>query len=441
MVHCATEIKANAISRQTIGGVEHIVVSSATLPDNIVMNGILYPASVIEDSYLGFENTFAPIEHPVDESGDFISASTPEAIHNFHAGAFNKNVRRKNGRVYIDKYVNVEEAKKTERGLELLARIDELENKENARPINTSIAALAIVDEVGETLVNGMGQKYSRVVSKMIPDHDAILLNSSPAASPGQGVGMAVNKKGAKIIVNSFQINDQSYGQLREKVTQALKDAGYECDYIPDDGLYENRVIYLYEDKYYEIGFEVLENDSIRIVTVPLEVERTVTYTKVINATGETMNEFIVNALKKAGISVEGKTDEQLFNEYNKLLANQSEAASSAADSESEDGGKSAKALAETVANAVTAALAPVLSRLDSVETAAKAKTEAKVDALAETIVNSGKYPGVDKEAAVKLGLETLQNMAVAITPSVGLNPFVNSGRDDKDDAPAEMVA
>ena len=132
MVQCRTVVNRDAVRRETIDGVEHIIVSSATLPDDVVMNGGLYPAEEIAKGFESLELTLAPVEHPII-NGQYISANDPRAIHDFHAGAFNMNVRRENGRVHIDKYINVPEAMKTDRGKRLLDRIDELET--NSDPI------------------------------------------------------------------------------------------------------------------------------------------------------------------------------------------------------------------------------------------------------------------------------------------------------------------
>ena len=39
MMQCRTLVNKDAVKRVTIDGAEHIIVSSATLPDDIVMNG------------------------------------------------------------------------------------------------------------------------------------------------------------------------------------------------------------------------------------------------------------------------------------------------------------------------------------------------------------------------------------------------------------------
>ena len=47
LIQCKTLVNKDAVRRESIDGVEHIIVSSATLPDDVVMNGGLYPANEI----------------------------------------------------------------------------------------------------------------------------------------------------------------------------------------------------------------------------------------------------------------------------------------------------------------------------------------------------------------------------------------------------------
>lgn len=206
MIQCRTAVNRDAVRRQSIDGVEHIIVSSATLPDDVVMNGGLYPADEIAKSFETLELTLAPVEHPQID-GQFISANDPRAIHDFHAGAFNMNVRREDGRVWIDKFINVAEARKTDRGKRLLDRIDELENNDNPRSIHTSVGVFVTPDELPEPKTNAEGDEYTWVARDMIFDHDAILLDSVGAAQPHQGVGVAVNRKGEECRVDQFTVN------------------------------------------------------------------------------------------------------------------------------------------------------------------------------------------------------------------------------------------
>ena len=107
LIHCLFKINRDLIRRETIDGIEHVVVTSYTMPNNIVMNNGLYPTEEIDKSFKTLERTLAPVEHPKNADGKFISASDPVAIHNYHAGAFNMNVEKDGDRIRIDKFINM----------------------------------------------------------------------------------------------------------------------------------------------------------------------------------------------------------------------------------------------------------------------------------------------------------------------------------------------
>ncbi|MFU5280280.1 hypothetical protein ACM7YY_36770, partial [Pseudomonas aeruginosa] len=90
--------------------------------------------------YPGLEGTLAPLGHPMVD-GKFVSAFSPEGINAAHVGAWNRNVKKSGNRVYMEKWVDVEFAKSTEGGRELLQRVEALEKGEDVPPIHTSVAA------------------------------------------------------------------------------------------------------------------------------------------------------------------------------------------------------------------------------------------------------------------------------------------------------------
>jgi hypothetical protein len=198
-VNIRAAVNAGKIKRETrnFGGrdMEVIIVPSATLPDGVVMNSIMYAAEEIEKAYLTLEKTPAPAGHPVDNEGNFISALDPEAQVGFGIGAWNENVTRVNGRVFMDKVIVTEVAARSEKGRAVLAAIDAGE------PIHTSTGLLTeLVDEEGEA----NGAQYTARAVNMIFDHDAILIGEEGAATPAQGVGMLVNGKRLDVINSSL---------------------------------------------------------------------------------------------------------------------------------------------------------------------------------------------------------------------------------------------
>lgn len=183
-IHISAVVNAAEIREETRNGRKVIIVPSATLPDDVIMNRIKYPAEVIGKTFKSLENTPAPFGHP-KIGNNFVSARDPEAINISYIGAWNANVRRENGRVFLDKIIDVEVANQSENGKKVLAAINA------KKPIHTSTGLVASMIPV----VNQEG--YDKEVVDMVFDHDAILLNEAGAATPDQGVGMLVNADGS----------------------------------------------------------------------------------------------------------------------------------------------------------------------------------------------------------------------------------------------------
>lgn len=444
MVFCESLVRRDAVRRESVNGIEHVVVGSFTLPDNIVMNGILYPADEIEKGYKTLERTLAPVEHPNDGKGNYLSANDPVAINGFYAGAWNENVSRSGGRVYLEKWINVAEAMKTDRGRRLLDRIKELETSSDPRPIHTSVGVFITVEGVGDVAKNDKGVEYTGIARNMLFDHDAILLDSAGAAQPHQGVGMAVNQKGQKVKVerNYIEVSEEaknedkaafdgrSYAELNEakirvnaeglgmsdlydQLNKAIREGfASEWSYIVE--VFEKTCVFETNIGYYEVPYRV-DNGSATIVGIPVRVERNVTYTpKVNHSEGDAMKELIVNALKAAGVAVDGLTDEQLFAAYNKMQAPAS---------------TQAPAIDETKIGTIVAnAVKPLADEVAGLKAKIDEGVSKERDELSKVVVNSQKYPGVDEAVAKTLPIETLRQMASACGESHGIPLTNNNG-------------
>lgn len=182
-----------AVRREKRNGRDVVIVPSATLPDNVVMNGIMYPADEIEKSYKTLNRAPAPLGHPLINN-QFVSARDPEGINIGWVGAWNENVRRENGRVFLDKVIDVEVANRTEGGKAIMSAI------EKAEPVHTSTGLYCNLEAANGDV------DYKHIARDIEFDHDAILLGEQGAATPEQGVGMFVNAQGEKseiTVINS----------------------------------------------------------------------------------------------------------------------------------------------------------------------------------------------------------------------------------------------
>jgi hypothetical protein len=409
------------------------------------MNGGLYPADEIAKSFKTLERTLAPVEHPTDSSGNFLPASDPEAIHNFHAGAFNVNVRRENGRVHIEKHINVQEALKTDRGKRLMDRIEEIETNSSPRPIHTSVGVFLLVDELESPKANSAGDKYTWVAREMVFDHDAILLDSVAAATPEKGVGIAVNDGGEKIKVDRVLIanieeddivapkaNDSrtnaagpSFASISEEIQQAINGI-VTADWTWLVDVFDAEAIFETPQGFFSVPY-TMTNGKATIAGVPIRVDKKVEYQPKVNSQkGDgRVKEMILKALADAGIETDGLGDDELLLAYNKLQVN-----------DDGGGGGGGSDIEEAVSNAIK----PLTEKVDALTTKINAKDDEEVNKLVEIIVNSKKYPGIDEAAAKLLPLDTLKGMAAGCPDAHGVPFLINSAEgDDAHKAPADM--
>lgn len=217
LVNVSTLVNASKIRREKRDGRDVIIVPSATLPDDVVMGGsggkVRYPAAVIAESYKSLEGRPAPLGHPM-VNGKYVSASSPEGIVRGFIGAHNENVRRENGRVLLDKVIDVQFANQSEGGKAVLAAIEE------QKPIHTSTGLLATF----KPLVNDATAAFE--VQAMVLDHDCFLLDQPGAATPEQGVGVFVNSAGDEIEVINSTIEDDLDRELTwaaESIVRAVE--------------------------------------------------------------------------------------------------------------------------------------------------------------------------------------------------------------------------
>ena len=350
-VNLACAVNRADIRREERNGREHIVVPSFTLPENVIMNGGLYPAEEIDRSYSALEGTFAPLGHP-QLDGQFVSAKLPEAINAYHVGAFNRNVEKRGRRIAVEKWIDVEVAQQTEKGRKLLAAI------EAGEPIHTSTGVFLYKEPAPEN-----AQGYDWIARNMQFDHDAILLGEIGAATPEQGVGMMVNTSRA-VAVNLGErvLGPDSWGSRMTAISEAVRHRfGRPDSYACVDDFDDRRVIYSTGDGTFFIDY-ILLNGIARLEGEPLPAQSTVSYFAR-NDDGGVIHKFLQwmrNALHSDPSTHQPPEDQDMTPEELKALLD---------------------AQADKVTAAVNAAVEPLTARLDKAEAALAANAEA---ALAE---------------------------------------------------------
>ncbi|MDY0191050.1 MAG: hypothetical protein RBR22_09985 [Desulfuromonas sp.] len=255
-----------------------IVVPSKTLPDDVVMNEIKYPAAEIAKAFNTLEGTPAPMGHPIVR-GNYVGVGHPEA-YPFISGAINRNVKRADGVVTLEKWIDKEYATRNHPSL-----IEAINKKQ---PIHTSTGLTLERIEVA----NGAGYKYE--AHNMLFDHDAILLNEVGAATPEQGVGVFVNSAGDQYEVVNSVLSDDSADSTRAAIQAALPEDAWLDDYDETTAVYDT-----------ENGVKLAQTytitDGVALLTgEPYNVKR------------KTVWERVVAAFKPKPVQVENKMDEEL---------------------------------------------------------------------------------------------------------------------------------
>lgn len=292
-VNVSTQVNNKLIREEVANGRTFIVVPSKTLPDNVVMNDLLYPADEIAKSYQTLEGTSAPLGHPEHE-GEYISADDARA-YLFNIGGFNKNVERKDGIVHVEKWIDKEHAQRM--APELIDAIN------HGDPIHTSTGLLCNIEDAPK------GSGYSGIARNLEFDHDAILLGEIGAATPDQGVGMMVNGK-RMMVVNATL--DSMESEKREAMSTALGGERWLVDYNDGELIFQRSDSAEYE----AIGYKN-ESDTIELVGEAYPVKRLTAWERLTNFLKpkpkvNKMDEAQMKALLDSALgSVTAKLDEQ----------------------------------------------------------------------------------------------------------------------------------
>ena len=219
-VNITAQVNSAQIRREQVNGRDTWIVPSMSLPANVIMNGGLYPSAEIDAHYPELDGTVAPLGHPT-VNGEFVSAFSPAGLAGFYVGATNQNVKKVGNRVYIEKFIDVQNAEGSEGGKRLLSRLEALEKGEDVPPIHTSVAAFLERLEANEQQ-QAQGAQWVAKIHRF--DHDAILLDEVGAATPEQGVGMMVNADQAQpIAANEGVLVGESMRQREQRRHDAAK--------------------------------------------------------------------------------------------------------------------------------------------------------------------------------------------------------------------------
>lgn len=443
LIFCTSKVNAKHIKREPREGVEHIVITSFTLPPDIVMNRGLYPAEEVSKSFKTLERTLAPLEHP-EINGQFLSANDPVALNGFYVGAWNENVEQiADGRIKINKVINVQEALKSDKGKRLLDRIAGMEDGSDSRSIHTSVGVFIEIDELDKPQTNAAGEEFDFIARNMVFDHDAILLDSVGAATPKKGVGIGINKEKIDVEFVTYD-SDYDHGDaitpetldLRTNADHKLSfdDIRNELHNLLNEGITDfnemSFILAIFDDTFvfetasgemFRSNYTVSDLGDVAIQNTRLPVERVVEFLPINQPSSDedqTMRDKIIAELEKLGITVNADiSDADLLAKHNEALT-----ASNEGDDNADD-------------DPMVNALKSITEKLERLEVKLNSKDSDEFDKLVSAIVSSKKYEGFDVETLKTLTLEKVRSLAANCQASVGIGSTMQVNDDGQPDS------
>uniref|UniRef100_A0AAU8GGI8 Portal protein n=1 Tax=Salmonella phage vB_STmST19_KE13 TaxID=3161167 RepID=A0AAU8GGI8_9CAUD len=321
---------ASNISEQIIDGDPHYVIKNVVpVVDDVVMNNGLYPGEEIRKSYHGLDGKPAPYNHPMID-GKYVSASMTRAANQFSVGAWIENSSHDGSKALVDLKVNKVIAERSEKGQELLSRIEALMNSaEDAEPIHVSTGLLLNREAAEGT---SKGKKYTWIARNMEWDHLAILPPGVPGAgTPEDGVGIfatngeqieritvnledstvpdeSANKinykswlhKAINYITNKSEL---SFENISEQIRQTLKAEVGEDVWPYIVAVYDDRVGFEIKGQIFQ-QFYIVEDDVVKLVgervkaVYKTELEPVKSTEGEISMTNEELQAVLADALK-----------------------------------------------------------------------------------------------------------------------------------------------
>ncbi|MBS3018548.1 hypothetical protein DJFAAGMI_01280 [Comamonas sp. PE63] len=331
-IHIISAVNAANVSKS---GTTYTIRDVCGAVDDIVMNRRLYPADQLAAGIKTLEGKPAPAGHPRNSQGQHISAAHGEALASAWIGAYCTNARHEGGRSVTDVIVNGDMAQATDKGRQLVQRLDAAIAGTNAEPIHVSTGLNLI-----EVLANGesRGKKYQSIATNLQYDHLAILLDEAGAGTPEQGVGMFLNSEGGEQEIETVRVSqdpeDRRYEGAMGWLRSLFANSGISFDQIYEGlrvGLPENawvREVFsthaVWTDeagKLWRQDYQTSESGSVAWFGQPVEVVRQVSYEPITHHQEvDIVKEQIIAALNAAGIKTEGLSDTQVLAAYNALV-------------------------------------------------------------------------------------------------------------------------
>lgn len=378
-IHVVAAVNAKNVSKT---GELFVIRNVCGVVDGMVMNRVLYPGDQCAKAAPTLEGKVAPVGHPKNDAGQYISANSADALLNAYAGAVCKQARHEGGRTVTDLHIKIPAANAHPGGKKVVEWCEAAINGANPAPMHVSTGLVAaMVEQSGES----NGQPYDRIATNIQYDHLALLPGGIGAGTPEQGVGMFNDGTDDLQEVETFVVNaepedqrtkglmrhlfrllgnssgDISFDQISSALASQLGGDAWLREVFDRYAVWTDR-----DGKHFKQDYAVGSDGSVAFSGQAVEVTRKVKYEPITNRQeGDPVKDKLLAALNAAGIKTDGLDESQLLAAYNAHV--------------------SASALAP-----VQAQLTAANSKLAEFEQAARAAADAELNTLAnELAVNS----------------------------------------------------
>lgn len=450
-----------------IGGVCHMIRNST-------MNGIFYTEeafdALAERLMASNERIPAPLSHPSDENGNFVSAKDPLIMSAHGVFSFDTDWAVSGDKLISNTYIDIRRAAENEHAGWLVERLN------NRQPIDRSTGLELMISE--NSGVSPDGEEYSLRVEEIINlDHSAIL---NPESEPGaknntEAVGMFTNGNGesavevAELHANACSPNlslplapaDYAWNET-EAVNRIRKFSGsesapstnyrkffmeFDAANVVDFGAYRMPFADVIDGRPYAVpaaleainAESVADSDRQRIMAnvehYKSKMEKTMPNSKLaqflnwlgkkfgVNAEME-YNRFVVNnieynevdpmkekilaALNAAGVKTDGLSDDALFAAYNESIKPKAKAKCEDDMEGDVDCNAGGNGKTKEKNSEVLEALNAITEEIKQLKAANAAAAQAEIDAVAAQVANAGI---MELEDAKKLSVKSLNGL------------------------------
>jgi hypothetical protein len=331
-VHVVAAVNAKNVSKT---GDLFVIRNVCGVVDGMVMNRVLYPGDQCAKAAPTLEGKVAPVGHPKNDAGQYISANSADALLNAYAGAVCKSARHEGGRTVTDLHIKIPAANAHPGGKKVVEWCEAALNGSNPEPMHVSTGLVAaMVEQAGES----DGQAYDRIATNIAYDHLALLPGGIGAGTPEQGVGMFNDGTDDLQEVETFVVNaepednrtkgllawveklvgngsaDLSFDETQSKLHALLPEGAWLREVFDRYAVWTDRDGRLWKQDYTVAS----ESGSVAFAGQAVEVTRKVKYEPITNRQeGDQVKDKLLAALNAAGIETDGLDESQLLAAYN----------------------------------------------------------------------------------------------------------------------------